>query len=624
MMHLHTRRRLALCAGWIVAALLVGAAEAQPQSDQTPACPPQWQTTAERTGYAETGRYAQVVRFCRRLADASPQARLVSFGVSAEGRELPLLILSASDAWTPESAHADGKLVVLIQNCIHAGECAGKDASLALARDILITKTRRHLLRHVNLLIMPIFSADGHERFSPYSRINQNGPKEMGWRVTATNLNLNRDYTKADTAEMRAWLGVWTSWQPDFLFDNHTTNGSDHQYAMFYSAPLGRLTAPPIAAWLRETLLPAVLPAVERDGHLTFPYGGPIDRTDLSKGIATWFAHTPRFSTGYGAVCNRPTVLVEVHALKPYRERVAATYSILVHTLEALSREPDALRNAIRTADRACIEHRGGDGPDGKVVLRLRRTEQSHPVVYKAVAFEVRTSDISGGPVIDYSDRPIDVPTRLFDQTEVAAAITPPAAYLVPPQWHVIIDRLDWHGIESFRLDRERKLEVETCRFEDVKFPPRPYESRFQPSFKTVSRRETRRFPAGTVVVPLDQPRAKLAVHLLEPDAPDSLVRWGLINQIFERKEYFETYVMEPIARKMLAADAALRRAFEQRLREDEAFAKDPRARLEFFYERSPYFDARYNIYPIARLPDEAALKELRNGRGTKAKERKD
>ena len=615
MMRMKAPRRLYLVAGLIAAAMPIICAQAQPRPDRPVPCPPEWQTTAERTRYAETGRYAQVVRFCRRLADTSPHARLVSFGVSAEGRALPLLILSENGVWTPESAHADGKLVVLIQNCIHAGECAGKDASLALARDILITKTRSELLRHVNLLIMPIFSTDGHERFSPYSRINQNGPKEMGWRVTATNLNLNRDYTKADTVEMRAWLNVWTSWQPDFLFDDHTTNGSDHQYAMFYSAPLGRLTAPPVAAWLRDTLLPAVLPAVEHDGHMTFPYGGPIDRADLSKGIATWFAHTPRFSTGYGAVCNRPTVLVEVHAMKPYRERVLATYSILRHTLEELNRDPDALRNAIRAADSACVEHRGADGPGGKVVLRLRRTEQSHPVVYKALAFKVRTSDISGGPVIDYSDKPIDVPTRLFDQTEVAAAITPPAAYLVPPQWHAIIDRLDWHGIESFRLDHARRLEVEIYRFENVKFADHPYESRFQPSYTTTRRRESRRFPAGTLVVPLDQPRAKLAVHLLEPDAPDSLVRWGLINQIFERKEYFETYVMEPIARKMLAADADLRREFERRLHDDPAFAKSPRARLEFFYERSPYYDSRYNVYPIARLPEPGVLEGLRRGR---------
>ncbi len=578
--------------------------------------PDNWRTKAERTNYEQTGRYAECVDLCRRLADASPLAHYTSFGRSGQGRELPLLILSSNQTFTPEAAHNDGKLVVLVENCIHPGECAGKDACLELAREILITGTRKDLLDHVNLLIVPIFSPDGHERFGPHNRINQNGPKEMGWRVTATNLNLNRDFTKADAAEMRAWLRMWHAWRPDLFFDNHTTNGSDHQYILFYSAVVGPLIAEPLGTWMTETLFPNVIPKLEVDGHMPFPYGGPRDRRDLARGIQTWTAHTPRYSTGYGAICNRPSILIEAHARKTYEQRVRATYAVVQRTLEELNRRPDALREAIRRADENTVKRRGAYANDGKVVLQLTSTNESAPIVYKGVEFNIRQSEITGGEIIDYSDRPMNVESRLYNETRISKTVTPPAAYLVPPQWTEIIDRLDLHGLEFFRLEQAEELDVDSYRFEDVTFPPRPYEGRFAPSYTTVATHETRSYLTGTIVVPLDQKLAKLAVHLLEPEAPDALIKWGLLNAIFERKEYAAGYILEPIARRMLAENPQLKHEFEDKLRTDEEFAKNPGERLNFFYRRSPYWDQKYNVYPIARLMDEAVLKRLRTEAG--------
>ncbi|MFQ5807661.1 MAG: M14 family zinc carboxypeptidase, partial [Phycisphaerae bacterium] len=540
---------------WLVGVGLLGCAPGSGRNIayvDPAALPDEWRTKAERSSYEETGRYDEIVTFCRRLAAASPYAHYTSFGRSGEGRELPLLILSKDEAFTPETHRAGGKLLVLLQNCIHPGECAGKDASLELARDILITGTHKDLLNEANLLIMPIFNPDGHERFSPYSRINQNGPKEMGWRVTAVNLNLNRDYTKADAAEMQAWLRTWVAWQPDLFFDNHTTNGSDHQYVLFYSATVGELVAEPIAEWMKASLLPSVLSGVESDGHLTFPYGRPRDQSDLSQGINVYSAYAPRFSTGYGAICNRPSVLVEVHALKTYAQRVRATYAIMRHALEELNRRPAALRAAIRAADEQAVRTRGGDGPAGQVVLQEQHTDEAEPIVYQAVAFDVCQSDITDGKVIEYSDKPMAVETELYGKTRVAKTVSPPAAYLVPPQWAEVIRRLELHGVEFFRLRQPEQLDVESYRFEEVGFASQPYESRFAPRYTTVPTHERRVFIAGTVVVPLAQRRAKVAVHLLEPEAPDSLIAWGFFNAIFEQKEYAESYVMEPIARRML------------------------------------------------------------------------
>lgn len=605
----------ALFSTFILTVTVIGCGAADRMSYISPdALPDQWRTRAECTNYAETDRYAEVVDFCRRLANASPHARYTSFGLSGEGRELPLLILSSDRSFTPQAARRGGKLLFLIQNCIHPGECMGRDASLELARDILITGTRAELLEHVNLLLLPIFNPDGHERFGPYSRINQNGPKEMGWRVTATNLNLNRDFVKADSVEMQAWLRLWNAWEPDLLYDNHSTDGSDHRYHLLYAATTEQITAQAIADWVKSVLYPGLLPPLKAAGWNALPYGGPRDRKDPSKGVYAVGTFGPRYSTGYGAVCNRPAVLVEAHALKPYEQRVQVTYDLLVHTLKTLNRDPDSLREAIREADEQCTRTRGGEY-DGQVPLRIQRTDGSRPITYKAYALKLRQSRITGEEVIEYTRTPVDVETELHDRHRVAAAVTPPAAYLIPPQWAEVIERLELHGVRFFRLGSPQSLEVESCRFEEVSFRQQPYEGRQIPQYKSVLVNQRRDFVAGTVVVPLDQPRAKLAVHLLEPDAPDSLLAWGFFNAIFERKEYFEAYVMEPIAQRMLGEDPALKEQFEQRLKTDEAFAKSPRARLDFFYRRSPYWDAAHNVYPVARLIDPTALQRISSGR---------
>ena len=171
--------------------------------NQTPPVPSEWRTYAEQTDYRETPRYDATIDYAKRLDRASSLIKYETFGKSGEGRALPLLIATEGDTFTPDSANRAHKAVILIQACIHAGEPDGKDAGLALLRDIAITKARAGLLKNVVVLFIPIYSPDGHERVSPYNRINQNGPAEMGWRTTSTYQNLNRDYMKADTPETR-------------------------------------------------------------------------------------------------------------------------------------------------------------------------------------------------------------------------------------------------------------------------------------------------------------------------------------------------------------------------------------------------------------------------------------
>jgi len=567
-------------------------------------------TRAELTDYAETGRYEETVEFCRQLAKVSPAVHLTSFGTSAAGRPLPLVIVSRSRAFTPQAAARSGKLLVLIQCCIHAGECEGKDAALALVRDLTVGGFRPELLAHVNLLVMPIFNADGHERLGPYNRPNQNGPRETGWRATATNLNLNRDYLKADSPEMRAWLRCWVEWNPDLLIDTHTTNGTESRYDLFYSATVDAVVDAAIASWCSDRLLPAVLPKLEADGHAVFEYCFPRNGQDLTQGFDSAMAFVPSYSTGYAAICNRPSILVETNARRPYRQRVRATYNLVIRVLEELNRDPEALRRAIQEADARCAERRGA-GPDGRVVLRQRLADEAEPVVYRGFESVIRESEITGGPVIEYRDQPLDIQTRLFRRAEVVGSVAAAEAYLIPPQWEDVIWRLWLHGVRYWRLAEPVELKVQAYRLEEVSYPSRPHEGRFRPQYRVVGRMMQMRFPARSVLVPMNQPRAKVVAHLLEPEAPDSLVAWGFFNTIFEQKEYIEAYILEPLARQMLAENPMLREEFARRLASDDSFAQSPSERLRFFYERSPFWDSSIGLYPVARVLDQKSLARL-------------
>ncbi len=570
------------------------------QSTQ-PTAPPEWQTRAEKTNYRETPRYDETVAYARKLDDASPLIRYASFGQSGEGRALPLLVAATGNDFTPQAARRAGKAVVMIQACIHAGESDGKDAGLALLRDIAVTKTRPGLLDRVVVLFIPIYNVDGHERFGPFNRINQNGPAEMGWRATTANLNLNRDYMKADAPETRAWLKLWAEWNPDLLIDCHVTDGADFRYNITYIYEHQQHAPAPVLAWMRDAFDGRIFPATEGEGNLLAQYMTFRDNRDLAKGI-DGFVMPPRFSTGYTTVRNRPGMTIETHMLKDYRSRVRGTYDLLRFTLEEVNRNTEKLLTAAREADELTLKAGQGYDPARLYPLQIEMTDKPRQFQFKGVESRTEMSDVSGQQRVVFGTKPLDVTLPFYDEGRVAAAVAPPLYYVVPPQWKEVVEVMAAHGLRLQRLAAPATIEVESYRFTDVKFAATPFEGRVLPSYKTNPVRERRTYPAGSVVVPVAQPAGYVAVHLLEPLGPDSFVAWGFFNAIFEQKEYGEDYVLEKLARELLAKDENLRREFEQKLKSDPKFAADPSARLNFFYERSPYWDRQMNLYPVGRV----------------------
>ena len=571
---------------------------ANAQSESTNV-PQDWQTLAEQTDYRKSWNYEDTIAFAQKLDQASDKIVYQSFGKSGEGRDLPLLIVADGKITTPEAAKKSGKAVILIQAGIHSGEIDGKDAGFALLRDIAITKSRAALLKENILLFVPIYNVDGHEMTSPYNRINQNGPDEMGWRATSAGLNLNRDYMKADAPETRAFLKLWNAWKPDFFFDLHVTDGADFQYNITYEYAHFQEVAPSIKKWMDDYFDGRIAPEVEKEGNLLTHYlefGG----REVTSGIYTFIA-TPRFATGYAALRNRPGLLIETHSLKPYKSRVRGTYDVLWKTLEEINKSKASLFEANKKADEETVDRGRTFDAARRFPLQIGLTDKSEEFKLKAVEYKLEESAVSGGKKLIYGTQPQEITVKKFDDGKVTQAAAPPLYYIVPPQWQDAIERLEAHGIRFERTKKPLTIEVESYRLTEPKWAASPFENRLPLSFKTVPVTETRSFPADSVLVPLDQETANVAIHLLEPNSSDSLVYWGFFNAAFEMKEYFSDYIMEKIAAEMLAKDAQLRREFEEKLK-DEKFAKSPRARLQFFYERSPYADKRIGVYPVGRI----------------------
>ena len=565
------------------------------------------QTHAELTNYRQTPKYADTVAFAQELAAASPAIEYRTFGHSGQGRELPLLIASETQTFTPEAAREQGKAVVLIQACIHSGEPDGKDAGFALLRDIAITKTAAGILNNVVLLFMPIYNTDGHERSTPFNRINQNGPESMGWRTTATYQNLNRDYMKADTPETRAWLRLWNEWDPHLFIDCHVTDGADYRCNITFHHEHHAGVDNAVLEWERDVFDNKVAQATEAAGNVISWYLEFIDNRDLNLGTRD-FNGSPRFSTGYVPLRNRAGILIETHMIKDYRSRVIGTYDFLRAALTEVNNDPDRLIRICREADQRTLDAVRAYNPSNLFPLDFELTDETTPFALKAFQYETEQSDVSGDLRVIYGREPLDLTIPMYQTFRVTAAVAPPLHYVVPAQWTSVIEVLRAHGIQLRSLAETTSIEVESYRFTNVQWPSGPFEGRHMPRFDVERVVETRDFPAGSVVVPLAQPLGKLILNMLEPQAPDSFAKWGFFNAIFEEMEYAEHYVLETLAREMMAADPELKREFEALVESDPEFAASPAHRLRFFYKRSPYWDPQMNLYPVGRIVDGLSL----------------
>ena len=574
---------------WLLAAHIAGAADAS------------LTTLAERSGFQRTGRYEEVGRLCAALeARWTSSIRCIEFGRTPQGRPMHALVASADGVLDQAVARQRNRPVVVMQGGIHAGEVDGKDAGFLALREMLEGRAAKGVLERATFVFIPVLNVDGHERFGRWNRPNQTGPEEMGWRTNAQNLNLNRDYTKADAPEMQALLRLLGEWNPILYVDLHATNGAKFEHDVAY------LVSPTLAGdeALRRTgkeIEHELLARMTAAGSLPLDfYPALVQDDDPQSGFAVSVGPA-RFSQAYWGTRNRFGALVETHSWKDYPTRVRITRNTIIALME-MAREHGSewLQAAAQADERA--RRIGGTN----VALTYENTDHVRMIDFRGYAYTRVPSAISGALATTYDDRKPQI-WRIPLKDEVRpldTVIAPRAGYLIPAAhagW--MSEKLAAHAIEFEKLDRALAgIEVDAFRAEEVQVAPSTFEGRTLLTLKGDWRQERRDVAPNALFVPIAQPKSRLVMTLLEPKDPDSFVRWGFFNAAFERKEYMEAYVAEEVAKEMLKKDPEVRREFERKLADDPEFAKSPSARLDFFYRRHPSWDEQYNLYPVLRV----------------------
>lgn len=562
-------------------------------------------TLAESSGFRQTTNYDETRAYMQKLATASG-GQIVLGDLpekSAEGHPMMLVVASTEVDKSPEGLNQSGKPTLFVEAEIHPGEANGKDAMFMLLRDMTTgDKPLAGILEKVNILFIPTINIDGDLRKSPYGRINQNGPEQTGWRVNGLNYNLNRDFTKLDSAEIRNVAWVFSNYDLSFFADTHSTDGAMYPYDSSYCHN-GNGWSPASSEWMDKVMRPPVYEELEGHGHVVHECISFNDNQDPTKGYYPYRTDLARFSNQYGDIRNVPSILIEQHALHPYETQVLGNYVMLKAMFQVIGEQAASLKEAIDRDRKRLLEQED--------VILTWKPGKEEIIPFTVGDYRYEQSPITGAKTIVWSNKPKQLKVPVTGNTEPDLVTRRPKQYIVPVQWREVIARLKAHGIQMSTLEKPTPVEVTMYRMDGIQvaggFEPdrsQPneipgYEGHLLVSGKARPFQRMQSFPAGSVVIDTDQPLGVLAIDLLYPESPDSFWAWGFFNSTLVSAEEPEEYVMEPMARKMLAEDPELKAEFEKKLKEDKDFAKSPAARLQWFYQRTPFHDVNAFVYPV-------------------------
>ena len=540
-------------------------------------------TLAEKGQWKVTGPAAEAVSLCRLYQKKFPKiAQCNTYGKTPEGRDLVYLHLG--DRKDP---------VVWVQAGIHAGEIDGKDAVYWLLREIFVEKSVANPLKGISLVFIPMVSPDGHERTGKWNRPNQVGPEEMGWRTTAQNYNLNRDFMKTDAPEMIALINLWNKMNPVLSLDLHVTDGAQFQpevgLIVLPTEHSGSTDLHKAGSQFENELLVKM----KERGRMALPFYPSFEEDDQPySGFARYVA-LPRFAHGYWSSNQRLAMLIETHSWKDYANRVRTHHDTVLSSLEIASLHA---RDWKKTED----DVMGLDLSGKTVPLEYKHTNKSSKIQFPGYKFEISKSKISGADVIHYfPDQKTNWEVPYYEELAPALSVeAPQKGYYVgrvEAEW--LKTKLLQQGIRFEEL-KAKPSEALVFRAHSRTFTPDSFEGHQMLKVEGSWKEEKVSFLPGSIFIPIKQPKALLLMKLLEPLSQDSYLSWGFFNRYFERKEYMENYVAEDVGREMLK-DPVIKAEFEKRLETDEAFKKSPDQRFEFFYRKHASWDNRMNMYPV-------------------------
>lgn len=551
-----------------------------------------WATPFELSDGNRSASIIEMRNWFGRLRNKYSQVNELVIGQTINETEILAYTFSEDPAFSV-SLHRSNKPLVVFQAGIHSGEIDGLDAGMMLFRD-LCTGSLKSLAKQVDIIFIPVINIDGLTRLSDKNRINQRGPEMQGWRSNSLNQNLNRDYSKLDSYEIKAVVELISVVKPELYVDIHVTDGADYQYDITYGFQGDHAYSPNISRWLATKLRTDADRKLSKLGHIPGDLVFLKDEKDPLQGNQL-YTFGARFSHGYGDARHLPTVLVENHSLKPFKQRVLGTRVLMEAMLEAVSQDIDGLRKSIKL-------DRNNRQTNIPITWEIPATPKDS-VVFKAIKSTTKFSEAAGGNVTSWNAEKLDVKIPLIQQNQPKTFINRPKFYCIPANRTDIRDRLKSHGIEHRILESDSLIEVNCIRFENFQLIGKTTnQGRTRMSASSVNFKKKVIYRRGSTLVSTDQPLGILSCLLLEPDSPDSFFQWGFFGDVAERTEYFEAYAMAPLADEMMKNNPELKAEFDSKCASDEAFRKDQDARLRWWYEHSEWSDENWMVYPIGTI----------------------
>lgn len=560
-------------------------------------------TKFEQSKGTETVTYEEGIAYFQKLADAFDMIELQEKGTTDCGKPLHLVILSLDKDFNPQSIAQKNKSVLMLNNAIHPGEPDGVDATMMLFRDIAQNKDLQKLLKNTVIVAIPFYNVGGVINRNSFSRANQNGPKAYGFRGNARNLDLNRDFIKADSKNVLSFIDIFQTWNPDVFIDNHVSNGADYQYVMTMLMTTPEKLGQDLGTFLKDEMYPDLEQKMIDKKFEMCPYVKVYGRSPDNGGY-NQFYDTPRYTSGYTALFQTIGFIAETHMLKAYKPRVESTYSFMFSVLEYLAEHGQKLHQLRKTSLERIANQKS-------FILDWELDKSQYKELwFKGYEASEIPSKVTTGTRLFYDrNKPFTKKIPFYNTFVAKDSIEKPIAYIIPKAWHKVIKLLNTNEVEVKSLEKDIVLEVATYYIEGYETLNQPYENHYLHS-STKVRKEIQKiqFYVGDYVVYTNQSKNKFIIETLEPTAPDSFFNWNFFDTILQQKEGFSPYVFEDIAAKLLAEDVELREKFNFKKANDKEFAENPQAQLAFIYYNSPHYEQVHNRYPIFRLEKEVDL----------------
>ena len=545
----------------------------------------QFQTPYEKGNGNQTTTYQEMGKFYDDLAQNFKTISVESFGTDDNGEPIKVVIFNPSkNKEVP---------VILINNGIHPGEPDGIDATMMLMRDCATGKIS---VKDLKIVAIQAYNISGMLRRGKFSRANQNGPEEYGFRGNTRNYDLNRDFIKNDTENAKAFQSIFQHFKPIYFIDNHVSNGADYQYLFTYISTNKERLGKTLGNYFNEKMQPEIMQTLEKKGILTTPYVN-IHGDSPDEGFPT-FMDSPRYATGYTTLFNTMGTVAETHMLKPYKDRVRATYENMLISINYTEKNAKEIQNLI-------VESLKDYQPKMKHPIQWKVDSTKYQMIdFKGFEAGKKTSEVSGQPRLFYDrKKPFTRKVKFYNQYIPTKEIAIPTYYVIPKSEKKVLEYLKRNNIMVKEMKQDSIIFAQQYKISDFKTVKNPYEGHYI-HYDTQVKAETKNvnFRKGDFLVSTQQNGVKYLLETLEPEAADSFFNWNFFDAMLGQKEYYSDYVFEDTAADLLKNNSVLRTAFEMEKIVNPDFAKDGKAQLDWVYKHSPYYEGSVGLYPIYRV----------------------